>query len=243
MKVVAMIPARLEASRFPKKLIQDLNGKTVIERTFQAAVETGLFNEVYVVTDAQEIGRLFNQNQVIYSEKEHETGSDRLAEAAAKIEADVIVNVQGDEPFIDTQSLGLLVDVFKKDADEQIDLASLKTPIEDETQINNPNVVKVICDQNDFAMYFSRSAIPYNRAQLKDVLHYKHIGVYAFRKDALIEFSKLEIKALEAAEKIEAIRFLEHNRTMKMVTTQIDNVGIDTPEDLERARLKLKAQA
>lgn len=243
MKVVAMIPARLEASRFPKKLIQDLNGKTVIERTFQAAVETGLFNEVYIVTDAQEIGSLFNQDQVIYSEKEHETGSDRLAEAAAKIEADVIVNVQGDEPFIDTQSLGLLVDVFKKDADEQIDLASLKTPIEDETQINNPNVVKVICDQNDFAMYFSRSAIPYNRAQLKDVLHYKHIGVYAFRKDALIEFSKLEIKALEAAEKIEAIRFLEHNRTMKMVTTQIDNVGIDTPEDLERARLKLKAQA
>ena len=243
MKVVAMIPARLEASRFPKKLIQDLNGKTVIERTFQAAVETGLFHEVYVVTDAQEIGSLFNQNQVIYSEKEHETGSDRLAEAAAKIEADVIVNVQGDEPFIDTQSLGLLVDVFKKDADEQIDLASLKTPIEDEAQINNPNVVKVICDQNDFAMYFSRSAIPYNRAQLKDVLHYKHIGVYAFRKDALIEFSKLEIKALEAAEKIEAIRFLEHNRTMKMVTTQIDNVGIDTPEDLERARLKLKAQA
>lgn len=243
MKVVAMIPARLEASRFPKKLIQDLNGKTVIERTFQAAVETGLFNEVYIVTDAQEIGSLFNQDQVIYSEKEHETGSDRLAEAAAKIEADVIVNVQGDEPFIDTQSLGLLVDVFKKDADEQIDLASLKTPIEDEAQINNPNVVKVICDQNDFAMYFSRSAIPYNRAQLKDVLHYKHIGVYAFRKDALIEFSKLEIKALEAAEKIEAIRFLEHNRTMKMVTTQIDNVGIDTPEDLERARLKLKAQA
>lgn len=243
MKVVAMIPARLEASRFPKKLIQDLNGKTVIERTFQAAVETGLFHEVYVVTDAQEIGSLFNQNQVIYSEKEHETGSDRLAEAAAKIEADVIVNVQGDEPFIDTQSLGLLVDVFKKDADEQIDLASLKTPIEDEAQINNPNVVKVICDQNDFAMYFSRSAIPYNRAQLIDVLHYKHIGVYAFRKDALIEFSKLEIKALEAAEKIEAIRFLEHNRTMKMVTTQIDNVGIDTPEDLERARLKLKAQA
>ena len=243
MKVVAMIPARLEASRFPKKLIQDLNGKTVIERTFQAAVETGLFHEVYVVTDAQEIGRLFNQNQVIYSEKEHETGSDRLAEAAAKIEADVIVNVQGDEPFIDTQSLGLLVDVFKKDAEEQIDLASLKTPIEDEAQINNPNVVKVICDQNDFAMYFSRSAIPYNRAQLIDVLHYKHIGVYAFRKDALIEFSKLEIKALEAAEKIEAIRFLEHNRTMKMVTTQIDNVGIDTPEDLERARLKLKAQA
>jgi 3-deoxy-manno-octulosonate cytidylyltransferase (CMP-KDO synthetase) len=243
MKVVAMIPARLEASRFPKKLIQDLNGKTVIERTFQAAVETGLFHEVYVVTDAQEIGSLFNQNQVIYSEKEHETGSDRLAEAAAKIEADVIVNVQGDEPFIDTRSLGLLVDVFKKDADEQIDLASLKTPIEDEAQINNPNVVKVICDQNDFAMYFSRSAIPYNRAQLKDVLHYKHIGVYAFRKDALIEFSKLEIKALEAAEKIEAIRFLEHNRTMKMVTTQIDNVGIDTPEDLERARLKLKAQA
>ena len=243
MKVVAMIPARLEASRFPKKLIQDLNGKTVIERTFQAAVETGLFHEVYVVTDAQEIGSLFNQNQVIYSEKEHETGSDRLAEAATKIEADVIVNVQGDEPFIDTQSLGLLVDVFKKDADEQIDLASLKTPIEDEAQINNPNVVKVICDQNDFAMYFSRSAIPYNRAQLKDVLHYKHIGVYAFRKDALIEFSKLEIKALEAAEKIEAIRFLEHNRTMKMVTTQIDNVGIDTPEDLERARLKLKAQA
>ncbi len=243
MKVVAMIPARLEASRFPKKLIQDLNGKTVIERTFQAAVDTGLFHEVYVVTDAQEIGSLFNQNQVIYSEKEHETGSDRLAEAATKIEADVIVNVQGDEPFIDTQSLGLLVDVFKKDADEQIDLASLKTPIEDEAQINNPNVVKVICDQNDFAMYFSRSAIPYNRAQLKDVLHYKHIGVYAFRKEALIEFSKLEIKALEAAEKIEAIRFLEHNRTMKMVTTQIDNVGIDTPEDLERARLKLKAQA
>ena len=243
MKVVAMIPARLEASRFPKKLIQDLNGKTVIERTFEAALNTGLFYHVYVVTDAIEIGSLFNANQVIYSEVEHETGSDRLAEAASKVEADVIVNVQGDEPFIDTQSLSLLIDIFKKDKNGEIDLASLKTPIQETAQINNPNVVKVICDVDDFAMYFSRLPIPYNRANNQNTQYYKHIGVYAFRKKALIEFSEMQIKALEAAEKIEAIRFLEYNRTMKMVTTHIDNIGIDTPEDLERARFRLKSKS
>ena len=242
MKVVAMIPARLEASRFPKKLIQDLNGKTVVEQTYEAALKTGLFHHVYVVTDATEIGSLFNTDQVIYSEAEHETGSDRLAEAASKIEADVIVNVQGDEPFIDAQSLSLLIDIFKKDKNAQIDLASLKTPIEDAAEINNPNVVKVICDTDDCAMYFSRSPIPYNRANIENTQYYKHIGVYAFRKSALIEFSQMEIKALEAAEKIEAIRFLEYNRTMKMVIVHIDNIGIDTPEDLERARFRLKSQ-
>lgn len=233
-----MIPARFEASRFPGKLMQDLNGKTVIRRTYEAAVNTGLFDEVYVVTDSELILTEIEQfgGKVIKSKKEHECGSDRIAEAVEDMEVDIVVNVQGDEPLIDTQSLSRLLEVFRHDPEGLIDLASLKTPMQDSDEITNPNNVKVITNKDNLALYFSRFPLPYPRETNSGVTYYKHIGVYAFRKQALMDFYRLPMLPLEATEKIECIRYLEYGKSIKMVETEFRGVGIDTPEDLEKAR-------
>ncbi|MCM8569911.1 3-deoxy-manno-octulosonate cytidylyltransferase [Gramella jeungdoensis] len=237
-RIIAMIPARYEASRFPGKLMKDLNGKPVILRTYDAAVNTGLFDEVYVVTDSDKIFDTVQNDggQVIKSHKEHECGSDRIAEAVENMDVDIVLNVQGDEPFIDKNSLAKLLDVFEQDGAEEIDLASLKTPLMESEDITNPNNVKVITDHNDFALYFSRFPIPYPRDTTARVTYYKHIGIYAFRKSALMDFYKLPMLPLEAAEKIECIRYLEYGKKIKMVETSVKSIGIDTPEDLEKAR-------
>ncbi|MHA7831390.1 MAG: 3-deoxy-manno-octulosonate cytidylyltransferase [Flagellimonas sp.] len=233
-----MIPARYQASRFPAKLMQDLGGKPVIVRTYQAAVNTGLFDEVYVVTDSPEISEVITGvgGKVIMSKKTHESGSDRIAEAVEGMDVDVVINVQGDEPFIDAESLEKIIKVFKNDTKKEIDLGSLMTPITDWDEISNPNTVKVVVDNQDFALYFSRSPIPYPRDKEVEATYYKHKGVYVFRKRALMDFQKLPMLPLEAKEKIEAIRFLEYGKKIKMVETHITGIEIDTPEDLERAR-------
>jgi len=233
-----MIPARYQASRFPAKLMQDLGGEPVIVRTYQAAVNTGLFDEVYVVTDSPEISEVITGigGKVIMSKKTHESGSDRIAEAVEGMEVDVVINVQGDEPFIDAESLEKIIKVFKNDTKKEIDLGSLMTPITDWDEISNPNTVKVVVDNQDFALYFSRSPIPYPRDKEVEATYYKHKGVYVFRKRALMDFQKLPMLPLEAKEKIEAIRFLEYGKKIKMVETHITGIEIDTPEDLERAR-------
>ena len=233
-----MIPARYQASRFPAKLMQDLGGEPVIVRTYQAAVNTGLFDEVYVVTDSPEISEVITGigGKVIISKKTHESGSDRIAEAVEGMDVDVVINVQGDEPFIDAESLEKIIKVFKNDTKKEIDLGSLMTPIRDWDEISNPNTVKVVVDNQDFALYFSRSPIPYPRDKEVEATYYKHKGVYVFRKRALMDFQKLPMLPLEAKEKIEAIRFLEYGKKIKMVETHITGIEIDTPEDLERAR-------
>lgn len=233
-----MIPARYQASRFPAKLMQDLGGKPVILRTYEAAINTGLFNDVYVVTDSPVISDVIKNigGKVIMSKKAHESGSDRIAEAVEDMEVDIVINVQGDEPFIDSESLEKIIQVFKNDTGKEIDLASLMTPISDWDEISNPNTVKVIVDNQDFALYFSRSPIPYPRDKEVEATYYKHKGVYAFRKRALEDFQKLPMLPLEAKEKIEAIRFLEYGKKIKMVETHVTGIEIDTPEDLERAR-------
>ena len=238
MKIIAMIPARYSASRFPGKLMKDLGGKPVIIRTLEATKNTGLFDEVYVVTDSIEIKEVVEKSsgKVISSKKEHDCGSDRIAEAVEYIEADIVINVQGDEPFIDEISLQKLIEVFKKDTQKEIDLASLKVKLSDSHEINNPNNVKVIVDQNDFAMYFSRSPIPYPRNEEIKISHFKHIGVYAFRKQALLDFYHTEKTPLELAEKIEGIRYLEVGKKIKMIETTNATIGIDTPEDLIEAQ-------
>lgn len=238
MKIIAMIPARYAASRFPAKLMQDLAGKPVIQRTYEATVNTGLFHEVYVVTDSPVIFDVISGigGNVLMSKKEHECGSDRIAEAVEDMNVDIIVNVQGDEPFTERESLEGVLEVFKDDTDREIDLASLMVAITDEEEINNPNTVKVIVDNRNFALYFSRSPIPYPRAKDKHTTYYKHKGVYAFRKSALMDFQRLPMLALEATEKIEAIRYLEYGKKIKMVETQITGIEIDTPEDLEKAK-------
>ncbi len=233
-----MIPARYQASRFPGKLMKDLSGEPVIVRTYEAAKATGLFKEVYVVTDSDIISDaiLKKGGKVIRSKEEHDSGSDRIAEAIVDMDVDVAINVQGDEPFIDKESLSKLIEVFKTDTTEQVDLASLMTPIVDWNEISNPNVVKVIVDNANFALYFSRSPIPYPRDETVDAVYYKHKGIYAFRKRALMDFKTLPMLPLEAKEKIEAIRYLEYGKKIKMVETAVDGIGIDTEEDLDNAR-------
>ena len=233
-----MIPARYDASRFPGKLMKDLGGKTIILRTYEATVATNLFDDVIVVTDSSIIyDEITNHGgKVMMSQKEHDCGSDRIAEAVKDLDIDIVINVQGDEPFADKVSLSKLIDVFKADVKKEVDLASLMVHITDEVEINNPNTVKVIVDQNNFALYFSRSPIPYPRDKNAGVHYYKHKGVYAFRKQAILDFYTLPMLPLEASEKIECIRYLEYGKRIKMVETDVVGVEIDTPEDLERAK-------
>ena len=238
MKIIAVIPARYASTRFPAKLMQDLGGKTVILRTYQAALETQLFDDVFVVTDSDLIYDeiLSNGGKAIMSNKEHESGSDRIAEAVANIDVDIVVNVQGDEPFINAEPLRNVIEVFKNDTDNKVDLASLMREITKEEDIQNPNNVKVVTDQNDFALYFSRSVIPFARERNVGVRYMQHIGIYAFRKQALLDFYSLPMKSLEASEKLEQLRYLEFGKRIKMVETTHVGIGIDTPEDLEKAR-------
>jgi 3-deoxy-manno-octulosonate cytidylyltransferase (CMP-KDO synthetase) len=238
MKIISMIPARYSATRFPGKLMQDLGGKSVILRTYEATVATNLFDDVLVVTDSDIIYNeiINNGGKAIMSKKEHECGSDRIAEAVEYLDIDIVINVQGDEPFTDKESLQKLIDVFKDDHDKNIDLASLMVHITDLEEINNPNTVKVIVDKNNFALYFSRSPIPFPRDKSVNVKYYKHKGVYAFRKEAILDFYKLPMLELEASEKIECIRYLEYGKRIKMVETDVQGIEIDTPEDLERAK-------
>lgn len=242
MKVISMIPARYGASRFPAKLMQDLDGKTVILRTYQATVNTGLFDDVYVVTDSDIIYKeiVSNGGKAIMSKKEHQSGSDRIAEAVEDLDVDIVVNVQGDEPFTEKESLQKVLEVFKTDVKKEIDLASLMVEIHDWEEISNPNTVKVIVDQNNFALYFSRSPIPYPRDKEAGVRYFKHKGIYAFRKQALLDFYNLPMQFLEATEKIECIRYLEYGKRIKMVETTVEGVEIDTPQDLERAKQLIK---
>ncbi|MDY3547558.1 3-deoxy-manno-octulosonate cytidylyltransferase [Riemerella anatipestifer] len=240
-KIIAVIPARYQASRFPGKLMEMLGEKTVISTTYQNVVETGLFDEVFVATDSEVIFNEIKENggKAVMTGA-HETGSDRIAEAVKDIECDIVVNVQGDEPFLKKEPLKQLISVFDEDKDKSISLASLKIKLEQWDDIENPNNVKVITDNNGFALYFSRSVIPFPREKTDDLQYFKHIGVYAFRREALLEFSSLPMKPLEIAEKIECIRYLEYGMKIKMIETDFVGVGIDVPEDLEKAKQLLR---
>lgn len=238
MKTIAVIPARYASTRFPAKLMQDLGGKTVILRTYEAAKNTNLFDDVFVVTDSDLIFNeiISNGGKAIMSIKEHESGSDRIAEAVQNMDVDVVINVQGDEPFINENPLKALIEVFRNDSENKVDLASVMCQITDKQDIDNPNNVKVITDQNGFALYFSRSVIPFPREENVGVRYMKHIGIYAFRKQALLDFYSLPMLSLEASEKLEQLRYLEYGKRIKMIETNHIGIGIDTKEDLERAR-------
>jgi 3-deoxy-manno-octulosonate cytidylyltransferase (CMP-KDO synthetase) len=175
------------------------------------------------------------------STNHHESGSDRIAEAVKSVNCDLVVNVQGDEPFTDCESLDKVISVFETDTKKEIDLASLMVHITDVNEIENPNTVKVIVDQRNFALYFSRSPIPYQRDSTVNTKYFKHKGVYAFRKEALLEFAKLPMEMLELSEKIECLRYLEFGKKIKMVESNIQGVEIDTPEDLQRAKTILRS--
>jgi 3-deoxy-manno-octulosonate cytidylyltransferase (CMP-KDO synthetase) len=237
MNTIAMIPARYAATRFPAKLLQRLGAKTVIRHTYENTLATGLFDEVIVVTDSdliyQEITR--HGGSAKMSIRSHESGSDRIAEAIADMDVDIVVNVQGDEPFVQKAPLEQLLAVFKGKEGGQVQVGSLVQVLKEQKFIDDPNYVKVALDKNDNALFFSRSVIPYPRDPQAAARYYEHIGVYAFRKQALLQFTSWPVSPLEAAEKIECLRYLENGIPIKMVVTEYMGVEIDTPEDLERA--------
>lgn len=238
MKVVAMIPARFNSERLPGKLMMDLGGEPVILRTYKNALKSKLFNEVYVITDSKLIYDCLKDygGQVLMSSTEHISGSDRIAEFSSDISTDIIVNIQGDEPFIDVNSLSKLINLFKTDVNNNIDLASLMQKTSDVNEITNPNVVKVVVDSNNFALYFSRSPIPYVRSGDGKISFFKHIGVYAFRKKSLLDFYNSKPTPLEKTEKLEQLRYLEHGKKIMMIETNYNGLGIDTMDDLINAR-------
>lgn len=239
-----MIPARYGATRFPAKLMQDLCGKPVIVHTYERVADTRLFDEVYVVTDDDRIEKVIREvgGKVIRSKKEHNSGSDRLAEASRDLDVDIIVNVQGDEPFTDKENLQKVIDIFVKDLTKSIAVASLMERITDPDDIANPNNVKVVVNKFGEALYFSRNVIPFPRDPNTKVSYYKHIGIYAYRKEVLQQFTELPPSLLEETEKLEQLRYLENGFKIRLALTDIPTIGIDTPEDLERARKRLITQ-
>jgi 3-deoxy-manno-octulosonate cytidylyltransferase (CMP-KDO synthetase) len=237
MKIVAMIPARYAATRFPAKLMQMLGNKTVIRHTYDNTAATGLFDEVMVVTDSEKI---FNEitdhgGKAMMSKKQHESGSDRIAEAIADMIVEIVVNVQGDEPFVKKEPLEKLLKVFEGEAGKQVQAASLMQELKEQKLIEDPNYVKVAVDKNMNSLFFSRSVIPYPRDKNIASVYYEHIGVYAFRKQALLNFTNWPVTPLEAVEKIECLRYLENGVSLKMVLTNYMGIEIDTPSDLEKA--------
>ena len=234
MRTAALIPARYAATRFPGKLMQTLGGKTVIRRTYENTQATGLFDSVVVVTDSP----------VIYDEiraaggdakmslREHESGSDRIAEAVEDMDVDLVLNVQGDTPFIKREPLEKLLSVFR---DASVQVASLMQELKDPRLIADENYVKVAVDLRGNSLFFSRSIVPFPRNKEAVVPYYEHIGVYAFRKQALLDFTRWPVTPLENIEKIECLRYLEHGIPLRMVVVDYMGVEIDTPEDLQKA--------
>src|SRR3954470_3546844 len=232
--VVALIPARYAATRFNRKLLAPLGGKSVIWRTYESSAQTGLFNEVIVVTDSdliyEEITR--QGGKAVKSRKEHESGTDRIAEAAEEMTVDIVLNIQGDTPFVKKEPLKLLLHEFE---DPSVQVGSLMQELKEQEYIDDPNYVKVAIDKNRNALFFSRSVIPYPRNKDRKVLYYEHIGVYAFRKKALLTFSSWSVSPLEDIEKIECLRYLENGVPIRMVVTDYMGVEIDTPEHPQKA--------
>ncbi len=242
LNIIAVIPARYASTRFPYKLMKQLGDKTVIRHTHDNTIATGLFKEVWVVTDSpliyDEIASI--GGKIMMSKAEHESGSDRIAEAVTDMDVDIVVNVQGDEPFIDEKSLALVIKAFE---DPTVQVASIMKKFTDLSLVQNPNYVKVVVDKNNNSMLFSRSPIPFLRDENAPVCFYEHVGVYAFRKQALLQFTQWHPTPLELAEKIECLRYLENGIPLRMVITAHEGVKIDVPEDLEKAEQYLKYQS
>jgi len=233
---IALIPARLESTRLSRKLLRELNGIPLIVRTAQNIIDFKIFDEVHVITDSIDIKNILDNYSIsnFLSEKDHQTGTDRVAEYANNFDCDIIINVQGDEPFIIKQNLQIILSEFENDHNKIIDVISLKKRIDKQIDVDNHNNVKVVTDANDFANFFSRSPIPHNRSNSFNQ-YYKHIGIYAFRKKALMEFPKMFISEIEKAEKIEALRFIYNDKKIKLLEIHNKIISIDTEEDFIEA--------
>ncbi len=234
MQVLCVIPARYASTRLPGKPLKDIAGKPMICRVYERAAQAKRVSATLVATDDERIKTAVEEHggQAMMTRNDHPTGTDRLAEvAAAHTEADLIINVQGDEPLIDPGLIDELAAAFDDDADLQ--MATVMTEITDPEEQKNPNNVKVVTDQNGYALYFSRSLMPYPRHEGKSPV-YKHIGIYAYRRDFLLRFAKMPQTPLEQAESLEQLRALENGYRIRVIKTNARFVGVDTAEDLAR---------
>ncbi len=234
MNAVAIIPARIGSSRFPRKPLSILGGKLMINRVWESVLASGLFEQVIVATDSEEIlnAVIVAGGRAQMTRPDHPSGSDRVAEVAQGLDCEIIVNVQGDEPFIDAQALSALLNCF---SDPGVEMASLMTACSDPLVLRDPNVVKVITNLKGDALYFSRSPIPYDRDGVSDITTMRHLGVYAWRRETLLLFVELPPSPLEQCEKLEQLRALENGIPIRMVETAYQGVGVDTPVDLLNA--------
>ena len=240
MTVSALIPARLNSTRLEKKLIKNLDGIPIIVRTYQNICSTKLFDEVVVVTDSDEIINVLKEFDIKFlkSKEDHNTGTDRIAEFSNKFKSDIIINVQGDEPFVLKEDLSKIINTFKNDIENTINVVSLMTKLISAEEINNPNNVKVVVDKNNNALMFSRSIIPYKRVK-NNVNYFKHIGIYAFRNSFLNKFKKFKQTNLELTEMIEALRIIEHGYNIHMIEIDHEQISIDTIDDFNKAKSML----
>jgi len=237
MKVIAVIPARLESTRLPRKMLRQLAGKTLIERVYEGVHSSPLLHEVIVATDSEEIMQLCRQqgwNARMTSTK-HRSGTERVREISDSAKADIYLNVQGDEPLTRAEHIAALIDLMK---DPEVQVGTLKTPAS-AGDINNPNAVKVVTDSVGRALYFSRATIPFDRDGSRPS-YFKHLGFYAYRKLALDRFCTLPESSLEISERLEQLRFLENGIPIQVSETPYDTVGVDTEEDLRRVEAILK---
>ena len=246
MKKVIIIPARLDSSRLPKKVLLDLKGKTVIQRVYEQCLKVKNVDGVYIATDSIEIKEVCETftNKVVITKSTHQSGTDRIGEAVSAIACDIVINVQGDEPFIEPSLIEALVNSF---SNSDISMTSAMSKINNVKDLHNPNVVKVVTDLHNNALFFSRSLLPFPRdvkeiSIAKEVLEkyqfYRHIGIYGYRKDFLLKFVNMEQSYLEKVEKLEQLRALENGFKIKMIEAESSLIGIDTQEDYEEALKK-----
>ncbi len=236
MKTIIIIPARYASTRFPGKPLADIGGMTMIQRVYEQAVKSGVAKKVVVATDDERIFAHVKDflGEVVMTSATHKSGTDRCFEALEKTgeEYDVIINLQGDEPFVQPEQLHKLAECF---SDSNCKIATLIKKIKNEEDIENPNVVKLVKDINNYALYFSRRAIPYNREKENSPTYFKHLGLYAYRAETLKEITSLQPSSLELAESLEQLRWLENGYKIKVAETELESIAIDTPLDLKRA--------
>jgi len=234
MNVIGVIPARYGSTRFDGKVLADIMGKPMIQHVWEKAKEARLLEDLIVATDDDRVLKAVEGfgGKAVFTSPGQPTGSDRIAEVVNPLDVRIILNIQGDEPLIRPKMIDDLARALIDD--ESIAMATLVKKIDNPEEINNPNVVKVAVDKDGFALYFSRSAIPYKRTE--NAVYYKHIGLYAYTKDFLFTFTNLPPLALESSEALEQLRVLEYGYKIKTVETKFDTIGVDTPEDLEKIR-------
>ena len=239
MKAIGVIPARWGATRFEGKVLANLLGTPVIQHVWENAKKARTLDDLIVACDDERILKAVEGfgGKAIYTSPDQPSGTDRLAEVVNAMSVDIVVNIQGDEPLIKPIMIDNLVMALQEEKIAQ--MATIIKKIDDDSELTNSNVVKVVVDKNGYALYFSRYSIPYNRTSEKDhgkrPVYYKHIGLYAFTKDFLFTFKKLPHSSLENAEKLEQLRALEYGYKIRVVETKFDTVGVDRPEDLKRA--------